>query len=88
MALMINDLEKNLELSASEMADVNGGWGYPSLPGYPYREYPYLRPVGVADAQASALAIGVNNAFTFTDTFSEVGPGSAVASSVSQSHAS
>ena len=79
MALIMNDLEMYVELSASEMADVNGGW---------YDEYKYkYQPVGVADALSGATALGVHSAFTFTDTFAEVGPGYAIAASSSQSSA-
>ena len=100
MALMINDLEKNLELSTSELADVNGGcWGHypryrkprcfypmPRLPLPCYPIYPYGH-VGVANAGATANATGVNFATTNTNTFSQVGPGFASASSSSQSSA-
>ena len=79
MALIMNDLEMNVELNTSEMADVNGG----------DRGWEYRRPpIGVASADALAGALGKREAFTFTSTFSEVDYGHALATSESHSFAS
>lgn len=78
MALIINDLEKNLDLTASEMADINGGFG-------PYIWQPVFPQLGEASADATAGAFGVREARTFTDSYAEVGYGYAVAASESHS---
>ena len=62
MALIMNDLEMNVALSTSEMADLNGGF---------YRlpvRFHYQRP-GKAEAYGDAIADGINYADTGVKTF-------------------
>jgi hypothetical protein len=79
MALIMNDLEMNVALSTSEMADLNGGF---------YRRLPeYRLPIGHASADAFADAVGVRGANSWTSTIAQVGVGFAGASSESHSEA-
>ena len=64
MALIMNDLEMNVALSTSEMADVNGGKVYR----LPVHRFHYQRP-GKADAYGNAIADGINYADTGVKTF-------------------
>jgi hypothetical protein len=73
----MNDLEMNLDLSTSEMADINGG-------------HRIVRNFGEAQATALAGAFGQQFAETYTNSYSEhVGGrhGYALASSESDSYA-
>jgi hypothetical protein len=79
MALIMNDLEMNVALSTSEMADVNGGW---------YRLPEYRLPrVGQASAYSTGDAVGVHYANVITHTLTQADHGFAAASADSYSEA-